>query len=372
MSQAMGAGLLARKAGQARAGGERGRSPWAQAWNVVVPRIAEQALGIEAGLLKARHQRQDLTEFLEGTTDTGLLLRLQGPGSGVGVAHLDCGFLAALLEAQTVGRVLQAPAPERAGTKTDAAIVASAVGRLIGAVAAEAADRSEPEPPWSGFTVSGRFADRRAVELQFDAGPMEVARTEVDFGGGLKTGALCLAVRREHRMEAARATAGDRAGFTESVMGAAARLPVVLDRPRVSIGWVRGLEPGSTLTIPRARLGEARIETTHGAFIARARLGQAAGQRAVRLTLASGGPDRPAPAAGLEAHASTTGAGGPPVPPTAMAASGANELAGLAELSVGPGGGDAFDLPGPPGGTAAGGLPDLPDLPDLPGLPEMD
>jgi len=41
-------------------------------------------------------------------------------------------------------------------------------------------------------------------------------------------------------------------------------------------------------------------------------------------------------------------------------------------LSVGPGGGDAFDLPEPPGGTAAGGLPDLPDLPDLPGLPEMD
>ena len=41
----------------------------------------------------------------------------------------------------------------------------------------------------------------------------------MDFGGGLKTGSLGLAVRPEDRAEATRAAAGDRAGFTESVMG---------------------------------------------------------------------------------------------------------------------------------------------------------
>lgn len=359
--------VLARKVGRARGGGAE-TSPWAQVWHVVVPRAADECLHVEAALLKAVERQTELTGLLETMAETGLILRLQGAGAGVGLAHLDAGCLAALIEAQTLGRVLQAEPAERAGTKTDAAIVAPVIDRFLSAALSEAAERGDPAPPWKGFVIRGRFADKRAAELQLGEGPMQLLHFEIDFAGGAKSGVLSLALRPEAQPAAARSGGSDRAAFSEGLLAAGARLCVVLDRPRVPIGWVRELKVGDELSIPRARLSEARVETTQGRLLTRARLGQAAGRRAVRLSLgkearASGGsvsaPEMQALAPEAKPARSADSAG------LSAAATHLPELPDLPGADAGPS--DLPDLPDLPEGPQD--APDFPDLPDLPDLP---
>ncbi|MEL7027226.1 MAG: hypothetical protein AAGO57_08375, partial [Pseudomonadota bacterium] len=159
--------------------------------------------------------------------------------------------------------------PDRAATRTDAAVVSPIVDRWI--AAAEAGLEHLEPLPWAGLRVQAQVADRRALEIHTEDGAFEVVTLNISFGEGAKTGTLRLAVRKSLATELG-PNANKGALLDETVLAARARMNIVLDRSHVPIGWVKNLAPGDTLAVPRAKLSDARVEAVSGAFVAFGRI----------------------------------------------------------------------------------------------------
>jgi hypothetical protein len=71
-----------------------------------------------------------------------------------------------------------------------------------------------------------------------------------------------------------------------AVLGARTNVEAVLDRPRLPLSQVLGLEPGSLVPLPAGVLTRLRVEGHGQRLIAYGKLGQCQGKYAVRLLVA--------------------------------------------------------------------------------------
>jgi len=287
--------------------------------------LDELGLGLDVRALDLSVQGQ--AELLEEVEPLSLVAMLQGPQDALAVMVLDPAMLAGVLDIQTTGKVGQEAPEARRPTRTDAAMCAGLVDRVLTAFEA-ALDGAAPG--WMrGFRYAGFLADPRPLALMLEDGGFHTFRARLDLGPGAREAGLLLAFPDTEAMDIAAAPACDpavAAGVTaapvaggwgaalqQAVLEAPVQLEAVLARLRLPLSQAMTLRPGDILDLPDAALERMELQAGAGRVVARARLGQVRNHRALRLGAVEDMDETP-PEAEPGAVAEPP-AGGMPAPP---------------------------------------------------------
>jgi flagellar motor switch protein FliM len=245
------------------------------------------ALGLH--LASLAEERAALPALAEGVVPGALLVLLRGRDGGAGALACDAGFVAAVIEAETTGRLAPQPPPARPPTRIDAVI---AGGFCDAALAAfdEAAAELPGAAALTGFRAAEAVAGPQQLALTLDDVAYRVLRLGFLFGDGGRSGTVTIALPWEPAaLAAARGAEALRRDLAQAVLAAPAELHAVLARLALPLERVSAWAPGDTVTLPREALDGVRLEDRDGTALAGGRLGQAGGQRAVRLRMPPAG-----------------------------------------------------------------------------------
>ncbi len=280
-----------------------------RALSLAFARVAEQMLklplrnaGLTQGLLSG-------AEIADTLPDMALLATLSGPKDAVGLAVLDPGALAALIEMLTLGRLGTSSVAPRRPTRTDAAMVSGFIDAALAQV--ETLLAAEEAVIWAGgFRYASHLPDARPLGLMLDAPAYRVFRLTLGFGlpvapdaaerlgdvvmifpaKGQGAAPVVLASQSGSK-DAIAATglallaAADQweQALERVVMHAITEIEAVLGRVSLPLADVLALEVGVSLPLPMAALQMVQVEGAGGAILCRGQLGKGNGRRALRL-----------------------------------------------------------------------------------------
>lgn len=257
--------------------------------------LDELGLGLDVLALDLAVQGQ--AELLEGVEPLSLVAMLQGAEDALAVMVLDPAMLAGILEVQTTGKVGHEVPEARRPTRTDAAMCAGLIDRVLTAFEA-AFDGATPG--WiRGFRYAGFLADPRPLALMLEDGGFHTFRARLDLGPGAREAGLLLAYPDTGDAAITAASGGDpvvaagttavpvagvwSAALQQAVLEAHVQLEAVLARLRLPLSQAMTLRPGDILDLPDAGLERIDLQAGAGRVMACARLGQIRNHRALRL-----------------------------------------------------------------------------------------
>ncbi len=263
----------------------------ARALRQALTRAAERAVGLALVVLGIRQVVAPLDDVLAQIEDDLLLSVLMDAAGPCGFLGIDLQTRAAVIEAQTLGRVSPKMAPSRKATTADLAMAEPFVMQFLSEIELET--RGTVLDGWvAGHRPQGRFADPREAGLTLGNGDYRIVRMTLDLGAGDRQGLMVLALPMPPTATAAAITpaAPDWSdALAGNVMAAQTEVRAVLHRMRLPLRLVEGFELGQVLALPGVSVGSVRIEAADARLIGQARLGQMSGMRAVRI----GPPGRP-------------------------------------------------------------------------------
>ncbi|CUH82647.1 Type III flagellar switch regulator (C-ring) FliN C-term [Tropicibacter naphthalenivorans] len=290
-----------------------------------------------------------------------LLLLMDGPDGTTGLAAIDREIMTGIIEVQTILQVTQIPIdPERVLTPTDAAMMAPLLDGTLELMSGYLVDhplKAEIE----GFKFGAMLEDARTASLLLDAHGYRAFRADMDLALGRRKGRLSIIlpeVKKKAKKSGEEAGKAGPGPYEELLSRVPARLDAVLTRIKLPLGRAGELKPGDVLTLPPDALDKVEVIAGRNQLVAKGRMGQQNGLRAVRLTW-------PKRNGGAEMAAATAGAPADELP----------DIGGLPSL---PDATPDFDKGGFDGGDAAGDLGDFggdfgaPSEEALPDLPPLD
>jgi flagellar motor switch protein FliM len=208
----------------------------------------------------------------------------------LGVTLICPNLTGALVDGVTTGRVMAPPMAPRAPTRTDAALLAPMIDVLLRQIS----ERCAAHPMGQrlrGFVYGSFMQDPRPLSLLLEDGQYRLVSFAVSLGQGSVQGTWSLILPAEpdpqnratpdHAMAEHRAWAQN---LQAAVGASAVQLDVTLFRAQLALSTAMSLEPGDMLCIPVNALETLSLRTLDGTELGAGRLGQARGQRAVRLT----------------------------------------------------------------------------------------
>ena len=222
--------------------------------------------------------------------ETGLVAATEDGEGRRGLLALEHGLVDALIEVQTTGRVEQAQGPARAVTRIDEALCRDFIDLMFGAFAHEAKDIAGRDWP-NRMSYGSRIGDRSQINLLLPAHGYHLLQATVT-AGGLKSGKLAVLLPTDAslaRQSATRAAAKPPRPETwaDDMLAALGAAPLALDavllRMEMPLSAVEALIEGDLIRFDRADLGAVTLESGGGHVMARGKLGQVGGRRAVRL-----------------------------------------------------------------------------------------
>lgn len=243
------------------------------AWRRILPRLAEERLGLELAVLTVEDTETTLSGALAEYPEGSLLVSLESSGMACGLAIVDMQLLAALIEIQTTGRVSSSRREARPGTAADFELVAHIIDGWCAAMANAAGDGQRT------LSCARLFPDSRAVLLGLDEGAFRETRLELELGGGRRTGVLRLIAPKQDK----RGAAPDPAALRRTLLPLQANLHAVLCRVRMPLSRALALRAGEVIELGEVALRNISVEAPVGQVICRAHLGQSRGFRAVRI-----------------------------------------------------------------------------------------
>jgi flagellar motor switch protein FliM len=285
---------------KAAGGGRSGASLTAmtplKALRSAAARAGDDALNCVVGLRELAEETVTLDELVEKLPDPALFVQLDGPGRMRGIAAITPQVLGAVIEAQTIGKVLKSAAADRKPTRTDATLIADFLDRTLAGFAALMAECPAP-PPVGGFGFGGALVDARSgVMLLQDVKHLHFI-AELDFGHGAKIGKLHLVLPAEHKV--ARSRTADKsewhATMNSTVLGTTARLEAVLCRLKMPLCDIAVLKEGDVINLTMASLADVALVGADGNRLVTAALGRSGAMRAVRVALTVARKPSPAP-----------------------------------------------------------------------------
>ncbi len=256
-----------------------------KALRLAMIRAAEDQVGLVIAVLGITEEIVPLEDLLRLIEDEHLLLAINGDRGLCGLAGIDLQTRAAVIEQQTTGNLRPAPADPRPVTATDAAIIAPVISGFL----AEAGTLTEGTPlaGWTAsYTVGGRVLNTRAAGIVMVDTIYRLVRMTLDLGAGDRQGMILIALPVSPEMtvqKAPDAAANWSADIAAAVGHASADLHAVLHRMRLSLRQVDAFHVGQLIAMPGINVGSVKLETADGRVVARARLGQTTGLRAVRI-----------------------------------------------------------------------------------------
>ena len=256
-----------------------------KALRLAIIRAADIQVGLIVAVLGITEEVLPLEDLLRLIEDEHLLLALNGDQGLCGLAGIDLQTRAAVIEMQTTGTLRGTPAEPRPVTATDAAMLAPFVaGFLAEAVLSTV---GTPLAGWTAhYAVGGRVINTRAAGMTMIDTTYRLVRLTLDLGAGERQGMIQIALPLSPEMKVEQApdtAAAWSADIAKAVGNAPADLHAVLHRMRLSLRQVDGFHVGQLIALPGITVGSVKLETADGRVLARARLGQMTGLRAVRI-----------------------------------------------------------------------------------------
>jgi flagellar motor switch protein FliM len=282
---------------------DRARQPQAdgapgadRGWRLALARAARDAMGLDLDFRKLSVTRASLAEVLDLAPDRALVALLNGPRGGLGVLMLSPAVTSAWIEMQTLGRLSAQAPPPRKPTRIDAAMVAGIMDRALASLDEALAD--EADLIWAGgFRYASYLDEVRPLGLLLEEQTYRVLAAEILLGQSGRSGDVVLvlpAAGRGHQPALSTTTPEDgapqfTANLAAQVMQVDCRMEAVVGRITLPIRQLMGLQAGDVLPLPTAALDAVTLETSDGAPVARARLGQNRGMRALKILAAEAG-----------------------------------------------------------------------------------
>ncbi|HGG04591.1 MAG TPA: flagellar motor switch protein FliM [Aliiroseovarius sp.] len=357
MTQQAQVNTLRRKAGAGRPAPEIGRMTTTRALRKAIAQAAEDAVALTATATRVDESRSSLTAFVGLLPDNALIIRCKTEQDQYGVVVLDLQSLAALIEVQTTGRVVPNPARPRDPTRTDALLAAGVIDEILKVFETMVAEAGlSVVNAISGYRYEIPLADARSIELGLADVPYRLFQADVSFGDGAKDGKILILLPYDGLAAHAGASPSKWQDDLQAVVQCASvEMEAILARKKLPLRAVSEFQVGTLIPLPRDVVTQIRLEDMNGQIVTRGRLGQAAGNRAIRLThpCDMDVPGQDDAAAGTDTN---------PAPPPPL---GLGETATQIPNDVGD------DLPTVDDLNQAADLPDLPDLPDLSDLPDL-
>jgi flagellar motor switch protein FliM len=259
-----------------------------------MPKVADDRLGLELSVLSVRETCQSPEAMLQDVPASSLILRLTSTDGRAGLALLDDQLLAGLIEIQMIGSVSSSAPSERRPTPTDAAISTGAFDAWAEAFDREIEAMSE-RPVWAGTRTAGSFPEPRAALMTLPADDLQIATLTLDLGGGARQGRLTIGMPKAGAKGQGRsATEANGLRFGDAlrpvVLASEATIEAVLHRPSVPYMDVKAFKVGDIVRLPVETLSSVTLEAPDGQVVAKARLGQVEGHRAVRLEMTDDQP----------------------------------------------------------------------------------
>jgi flagellar motor switch protein FliM len=291
MEQAGGQSIIHRKAQVARDGFDMREMSPAKALRLALARSGEALYGLALRVRTIEHQLLEPDAIEAAAGENALLILLDGAEGERGAVKLDLQFVAGLIEVQLMGTVRRSEAGTRPFTPTDAAISEPLMNALLEGADQDLTDAGLPMVA-AGLRFGDRVADGRTLALALAAPGYDLYRLTVDMDRGAKTGVLELILPRRPApstgldADAARAL---QVRLEQNALNAPVMLDAVLGgRMRVPLNRVCGWTAGTLLPLDPEALNAARLTGAKGHEVARVKLGQMNGFRAVQLRSATG------------------------------------------------------------------------------------
>lgn len=282
--------VIRRKIDRAKAPLAEGAPGADRGWRLALARAARDLMGLDLDFRQLSVTRASLAEVLDEAPDRALVALLDGPAAGLGVLLIAPAVTSALIEMQTMGRLSAQAPPARKPTRIDAAMVAGLIDRAL--LGLEEYLAEEADLVWAGgFRYASHLDDVRPLSLLLEDEPYRVLKADLSLGTSGREGAvtLVLPAMGKGRLPMAETDAEDSTaptftmGFAEQVLQVGCALDGVIGRLRLPLGRIMALQPDEVLALPLAALDAISLETTDGRSVARARLGQNRGMRALKL-----------------------------------------------------------------------------------------
>ncbi len=257
------------------------------AWSL--PRALGRALSIAAdalwGLTLVARTTDDETLSAERAASRiggdRLLVILEHDSGPRGLVAFDREILTGLIDVQTLGRVTRFPSDARAYTPTDAAMTAP----LVDAALPRFASMLSAQPDMAhlqNYRFGALVEDAQAASLALDAETYHLTALDVSLAQDMRSGRVLFLFP-----EPPRATDTGKAalpGRHEAVLKLApVRMQAVLARIHISLDRAQGLRPGDVLPISSRAASSASLVLSGGHVVARGKLGQMNGFRAIRV-----------------------------------------------------------------------------------------
>lgn len=289
-----------------------------RALRLSVARAGDDLFDMALGVAGIRQQRMVPEDMADVMSDDDLLIVLDCPEGQTGAATVSLPLVSSLIQQQTMGMVSDSTPVPRPFTDTDAAMCAP----LLEGVLSRAAALAEAEIDQTCFRAirfGARGEDVRSMMLGLRAQRYRLFWLTLDIALGRRQAEIVLALPdadEEHAAPGARTDADAERAAESPMLEVPAEVQAVLARISLPVSELNALRVGDSLPLPRDRLDDTALVTIGGRPVARGRLGQMNGSRAVRLMSAQSIPRAASEARELafDPLASPSGAGAPPPP----------------------------------------------------------
>lgn len=262
---------------------------WSRALRLALTKAAQDSVKLSLTVMGIGDEVHELDALLETLGDDLMLIGLERSGQLTGVIGLDTQMRAALLEIQTVGNLIGAPAEQRSATGTDVMMSIMMLEPFLSSLPA-AMTGTECDGWLDDLHLGDRFADARAVGLSLNDGSYRALRVNVDLGVAERQGQVIIALPVAAEIDKAAPAIVESpdwaATFYDAVCGAPGQLDALLHRMTIPLGQARNLAVGQVLPLTGCTVNSVRLQTHDGQVVAHAKLGQFGGMRAVRVEAA--------------------------------------------------------------------------------------
>lgn len=278
--------ILRRMTGQRATGADENPLTSSRALRLALTKAANDTVGLVLTVTSIEENVQPLDEMLAALNDSLMLIELHRDSALVGVAAFDMQLRAAILEMQTVGSLIGAPADERAATGTDKQMCEPVLENFLQALP-QALHGTEFEGWLDGIGIGSQFASTRAAGLVLNDQGYRTLRLSVDLGVSDRTGMILLSVppvpHPTHGPAQPEEDVDWGTQFQTAVSDAPASLEAILHRFHIPLAQARNLAVGQMIPLPGCTVSSIRLITADGDKVAEAKLGQVGGKRAVRI-----------------------------------------------------------------------------------------
>ncbi|WP_298256719.1 FliM/FliN family flagellar motor switch protein [uncultured Litoreibacter sp.] len=219
---------------------------------------------------------------------------LEGPDGVSGLIVFDGVLVDALIEQQTLGRISAAPRVERPVTEIDAALCTGFAASVVAKLAELSVDRRDASA-LAGFSYVAPQIDRASLSLTMSEKAYDVLRLSLDLGPGLKVGqAILMFPAAVEQVKAAPKKINP--DMVEAIQDCELGLLAYLPSVRLPVQTLLSMEPDMLIALPEGILEGAQLRDGRNSMLAKGRIGQIGGCRALRLEGQAVSPsDGPAP-----------------------------------------------------------------------------